>query len=161
MEISTHISHDHIILCLMGINFFRTCFWHVTTTNKSYFSNLIYMCIYFSLCHISVITNMMAVFVNCTQSSLHMHVCLYLIVDKPLVVWLFYDWWNLSYFILIMVNILSICEQCFWLCRNFKHKLFWNNSFRTPPKVLLQTTLYFTSRTPHISYKSKNQNICK
>lgn len=123
MEISTHISHDHIILCLMGINFFRTCFWHVTTTNKSYFSNLIYMCIYLSLCHISVITNMMAVFVNCTQSSLHMHVCLYLIVAKPLVVWLFYDWRNLSYFILIMVNILSICEQCFWLCRNFKHKL--------------------------------------
>lgn len=50
-----------------------------------------YMCIYLSLCHISVITNMMAVFVNCTQSSLHMHVCLYLIVDKPVVVWLFYD----------------------------------------------------------------------
>lgn len=121
MEISTHISHDHIILCLMGINFFHTCFWHVTTTNKSYFSNLIYMCIYLSLCHISVITNMMA-FVNCTQSSLHMHVCLYLIV--ALVVWLFYDWWNLSYFILIMVNILSICDQCLWLCRNFKHKLF-------------------------------------
>lgn len=160
MEISTHISRDHIILCLMGINFFRTCFWHVTTTNKSYFSNLIYMCIYLSLCHISVITNMMAVFVNCTQSSLHMHVCLYLIVAKPVVVWvvlwlvksIIFHINNGQYF----VNLWTV----FLVVQKFQAQVI-NNSFRTPPKVLLQTTLYFTSRTPHISYKSKNQNICK
>lgn len=153
MEISTHISHDHIILCLMGRNFFRTCFWHVTTTNKSYFSNHIYVHIFVFMSHIchNKYDDCFCTFVNCTQSSLHMHVCLYLIVDKPLVVWLFYDWRNLSYFILILVNILSIWTV-FLVVQKFQAQVI-NNSFRTPPKVLLQTTLYLTSRTPHISYK--------